>query len=81
MEGLGLVPKGRLDGKDASPVMRGDLARMLWSILRDKPASGAPSPEYLKPGHDSDGDGITDLEDAMPFDADNDRIPDAVDVE
>ena len=30
---------------------------------------------------DSDGDGVMDLDDAMPFDHDNDRIPDAADVE
>ena len=81
LEGLGLIPKGRMDGKDSSPVMRGDLARILWGILRDKPELSMPPPVYLKPGNDSDGDGIADLDDAMPFDADNDRIPDVVDVE
>jgi hypothetical protein len=81
LEGLGLVPKGRMDMKDPSPVMRADLARILWGILRDKPELSMPPPEYLKPGNDSDGDGIADLDDALPFDADNDRIPDAVDVE
>lgn len=81
LEGLSLLPKGRMDAKDASPVMRGDLARILWSILRDKPELSLPSARYLQPGHDSDGDSITDLDDAMPFDADNDRIPDAVDAE
>jgi hypothetical protein len=70
-----------MDGKDASPAMRGDLARILWSVLQKKTELGMPRSEYLTPGHDSDGDGIADLDDAMPFDADNDRIPDIVDVE
>lgn len=80
LEGLDLVPKGRLDGKDASPLMRGDLARLLWSLLRDKPEVSLPPSQYLSPGNDSDADGIIDLDDAMPFDRDNDRIPDVADV-
>lgn len=80
LEGLGFVTKGRLDGKDATPVMRGDMARLLWSLLRDKPELKRPPQDYLKKGNDSDGDGVEDLDDAMPFDKNNDRVPDAVDV-
>jgi hypothetical protein len=81
MEGLSLLPKGRIDRNDSSPVMRRDLAKILWSVLRNKTELVRPPQTYLEPRSDSDGDGIADLDDAMPFDADNDRIPDLIDVE
>jgi hypothetical protein len=80
LEGLGLHAKGRLSANDASPLLRGDLARILWSALRSSEERNGSPLKYLSSGNDCDGDGMLDLDDAMPFDADNDRIPDIVDV-
>jgi hypothetical protein len=33
----------------------------------------------LQPGHDADQDGIEDRRDPLPFDKDNDNIPDRID--
>ncbi len=59
------------------PLSRGECVRFLWAVLQQagewQPTS---APGYLTPGHDSDGDGIPDLDDALPFDHNNRNLPD-----
>ena len=67
----------RLTG--GSPLLnRQDLAFHLWSAIRDRKENFPTCAGYLQPGNDCDSDGIPDLEDGLPFDRNNDGIPDWV---
>lgn len=58
---------------------RSRFAQLLWNAIKDHSRWHPNDPDYLKPGHDADGDGIVDLEDPLPFDRDNDNVPDRID--
>lgn len=61
------------------PLVRYELVNHLWAAIKDLPEQFTDETDYLKPGHDADGDGTSDLEDALPFDGDNDNLPDLID--
>ena len=58
------------------PLTRGECVRFLWAALQQAGEWQPTAPGYLTPGHDSDGDGIPDLDDALPFDHNNKNLPD-----
>lgn len=61
----------------ALPLSRGECVRFLWAVLQQAGEwQPTVAPGYLTPGHDSDGDGIPDLDDALPFDHNNRNLPD-----
>ena len=55
---------------------RAEAAQHLWRALQLKSELQPRRGEWLQPGGDNDGDGRKDYEDALPFDRDNDSIPD-----
>jgi len=61
------------------PLSRAKLATMLFHAIKDQPRWHAPDEKYLVVGHDADGDGVADLDDPLPFDKDNDNVPDRID--
>jgi hypothetical protein len=60
-------------------LVRWELARYLWSAIGSLQEFDPSSSGYLAAGSDVDHDGIPDLEDALPFDRDNNGIPDRID--
>ena len=61
-------------------LVRWELARYLWSAIGNMPEFDPSSAGYLTAGSDVDHDGIPDLEDALPFDRDNNGIPDRLQI-
>ncbi len=61
------------------PLVRQELALHLWAAIKAWPERFPNETDYLKPGHDADGDGTPDLDDPLPFDRDNDNLPDLLD--
>jgi hypothetical protein len=55
---------------------RSELALHLWAAIKDLPERNPLAPTYLKRGSDIDRDGRPDLEDGLPFDRDNNNVPD-----
>ncbi len=55
---------------------RAECVRHLWTALQQAGEWPPTTAAYLTPGHDSDGDGINDLDDALPFDHKNQNLPD-----
>jgi hypothetical protein len=73
---LGLpADKGLAKQKD-QPLMRRECVRFLWAALQQAGEWQPGTPAYLTPSHDADGDGIADLDDALPFNHNNDNLPD-----
>jgi len=73
---LGLpASKGLAKQKDL-PLTRSECVRHLWAALQQTGEWQPPVAGYLSPGHDSDGDGLADLDDALPFDQKNKNLPD-----
>jgi hypothetical protein len=73
---LGLpASKGLAQQKDL-PLTRAECVRHLWAALKQAGEHQPTAPAYLTPAHDSDGDGVPDLDDALPFDHNNDNLPD-----
>lgn len=79
MAGLDWKPSDGLARRGTLPLTRAELAQHLWSAIKDWPEWFPETRAYLRAGHDCDGDGIPDLEDALPFDRDNDSVPDRLD--
>lgn len=81
-EGL-VVENFRMDGNAEhlkKPTMwRWDLAVHLWAAIKDLPEHLPESPGYLSAGHDADGDGVADIDDPLPFDADDNNLCDWMD--
>jgi hypothetical protein len=81
-EGL-VVNNFRMDGSAEhlkKPTMwRWDLAVHLWAAIKDLPEYFPPAGDYLSPGADQDGDGVADLDDPLPFDGNNNNLPDWMD--
>jgi hypothetical protein len=73
---LGLPADKGLARQKALPLTRGECVRFLWAALQQAGEWQPATPAYLTPGHDSDGDGLADLDDALPFDQDNRNLPD-----
>lgn len=79
MAGLGWKPSDGLARRGALPLTRAELVQHLWLAIKDRPEWFPETRQYLRPSDDSDGDGIPDLEDALPFDRDNNGVPDRLD--
>jgi len=73
---LGLKPSEGLAQRGTSPLTRAELVRHLWSAIKNEKVWTPDVTKYLEPGQDSDGDGIPDRDDALPFDKNNDGLPD-----
>ena len=69
---------------DTSSLSRGQFAMLLWSSLSPLTEQFVPStsssklPTYLTPGHNTDTDPLPDLNDPLPFDSNNDNLPDVL---
>jgi hypothetical protein len=79
LKGLGWKASEGLVRQGDLPLTRAELARHLWAAIREQAEYFPELPQYLRPGNDADGDGIPDLEDALPFDQNNDGLPDRLD--
>ncbi|WP_245958234.1 FAD-dependent oxidoreductase [Roseimicrobium gellanilyticum] len=79
---LGLpVAKGLLEGgRTNQPLLRGEAAQFLWRVLLQRGEWLPEKGTWLKPDGDEDGDRVKNLEDAMPFDADNNRVLDRIEA-
>jgi hypothetical protein len=66
-------------GAKSPQLNRAELAMHLWTAIQAMPEYFPSHPRYLQPGNDADGDGIADLDDPLPFDRNNDGIPDHLD--
>jgi hypothetical protein len=75
----GLEQHDRRLGKDSPTLVRSELALHLWNAIENLPEYFPDTSRYLASGHDSDGDTIADLDDSLPFDRDNDSLPDRID--
>lgn len=65
---------------ESIPLTRAQWSVLLWQAIRGLPEKVRSTGEsYLEPGADQDGDGLADLDDPLPFDADNDSLPDRLD--
>lgn len=76
--GLGLpASRGQASKAAASlSLTRAECVQHLWRVVRLR-GEWFPDPlRYLCAAHDADGDGHPDLDDALPFDCDNDNSPD-----
>lgn len=62
----GLTKKGPVAEAQAS-LQRHELARMLWAHVKDLPERLPDMTKYLQPDHDSDSDGLLDLDDPLPL--------------
>lgn len=80
MKAVGLQPNEDLARQDDRPLKRSDLAHFVWLAIKDRPEYFPADSDYLKAGHDTDKDGMPDLDDPLPFDRDNDGIPDRIDT-
>jgi len=76
MERLGLPVSNTLSNFGTLPITRAEAAQHLWRALRIAGEWTPPSTRWLQPGGDDDGDGRGDYEDPLPFDRDNNNIPD-----
>ncbi len=85
LDKLGLKPSpGLLTGAGRTqgarlPLARHELAFHLWTAIKALPERFPNTIHYLKPGNDADGDGLADLDDPLPFDRDNNNLPDLID--
>jgi hypothetical protein len=52
---------------------------VIWATIKGTPEREPELANFLASGHDADDDGIADLDDALPFDRDNDNLPDGLD--
>jgi hypothetical protein len=73
---LGLPADQGLTKQKELPLTRGECVRFLWAVLQQAGEWHPTTPAYLTSGHDSDGDGLADLDDALPFDHNNTNLPD-----
>ncbi|MBA4191229.1 MAG: hypothetical protein C0467_24880 [Planctomycetaceae bacterium] len=64
---LGLKPPAGLVKDGTQVLQRHELARILWAMVRDLPERQPDLKNYLRPGNDTDGDGIADLDDPLPL--------------
>lgn len=76
LQALGLPVSKSLSDNGMRTVSRGEAAVHLWRALRLHGEWFPARDQWLQPGADEDADGITDAEDPLPFDRNNDNIPD-----
>lgn len=72
----GLLEKGRAE----QPLLRGEAAQFLWRVLQQRGEWLPEKGTWLKVDGDEDRDGVKNLDDAMPFDGDNNRVPDRIEA-
>ena len=79
---LGLpASKGLLEkGRTSQDLLRGEAAQFLWSVILQRGEWFPEKGTWLKVGGDEDGDGVKNPEDAMPLDANNNRVPDRIEL-
>jgi len=67
----------------ARPLTRAVFAQILWDAIKTRPERtwGETDDLPFAPGRDSDRDGRPDLDDPLPFDRDNDSVPDVLDLD
>jgi hypothetical protein len=65
-----------LSDAGARPLSRGEAAQHLWRALQLHGDGMSTPVNWLQPGNDEDGDGLVDTDDPLPFDRDNNNIPD-----
>jgi hypothetical protein len=75
---LGLPASNGLAAADRKdfPLTRAECAQQLWRALQLAGEWSPKDQQWLRPAEDDDGDGRQNLEDMLPFDRDNDSIPD-----
>jgi len=76
MKRLGLPVDNTLSNFGTRVLVRAEAAQHLWRALQ---IQGEWNPErgiWLQPGGDYDGDGRKDYDDPLPFDRDNNNVPD-----
>lgn len=69
------VSRGLLDNQNR-PLTRAEAVQHLWRALQGMNESFPQPGAWLRPGEDDDGDGVGNLDDALPFDRDNNNLPD-----
>lgn len=74
--------KWKFAATEAAELTRARLAIAFWNAIADRPEKTFESSgSYLAAGSDLDGDGRSDLDDPLPFDRDNDSVPDRLDAD
>jgi hypothetical protein len=76
MKSLGLPVSNTLANNGTRALTRSEAAQHVWRALRLQGEWFPPRGRWLQPEGDDDGDGIKDYEDPLPFDRDNNNIPD-----
>ena len=78
MKRLDLASDSTLANYGTRALTRAEAAMHLWRALRLKAEAHPESGAWLQHGGDHDGDGRKDLDDPLPFDRDNNGVPDAL---
>lgn len=73
---LGLPVAKSLSDNGGLSLSRAEAAIHLWRALRQTGEWFPSAGQWLRADHDDDGDGRTDYDDPLPFDRDNDKVPD-----
>ena len=73
---LGLPFDRTLPNYGTRPLTRGEAAQHIWRALNLHGEWFPPAEKWLQPGGDDDGDGRKDYDDPLPFDRDNNNVPD-----
>jgi hypothetical protein len=73
---VGLPVSKSLSDNGSRTLSRGEAAVHLWRALRLHGEWFPARSHWLQPGADEDADGVPDAEDPLPFDRNNDNIPD-----
>jgi len=57
-------------------LLRAECVDFVYRVLQQRGEFFPPERTWLQPNHDDDGDGRNDYDDPLPFDRDNDNVPD-----
>lgn len=68
-----MVSAANFPKRPVGDMSRGEFAQAWWDLVRDLPDKPWASPRN---NFDADADGIPDIDDAFPLDADNNGLPD-----
>lgn len=79
MAGLGWKASRALLLRGNQSVTRAELVQHVWRAIKDQPEWFPSTRNYLDIGNDADGDGLDDRDDPLPFDRNNDSLPDRLD--
>lgn len=69
-----------LSDEGARPLTRAEAAIHLWRALHLQKESTPPTGSWLQDAGDHDGDGRKDSDDPLPFDRDNNNVPDQLET-